>query len=70
MQTAKVIGRREALRCQSGEAQLQMVWFIRIVIVIVVAALVGEAPLAIHPSGGYNTYQQCMTILGFFWIRL
>lgn len=38
-----------------------MEWLI--FIVIVVAALLGKAPSAVHDPSGYNSQQGCMTIL-------
>jgi hypothetical protein len=35
-------------------------------ILIVVAALLGKAPSAVHDPAGYNRHQGCLTILGIY----
>lgn len=40
-----------------------MEWLILIVIAVVVAALLGKPPSAVHDPAGYNNHQGYMTIL-------
>jgi hypothetical protein len=45
-----------------------MEWLILIVIAVVVAALLGKSPSAVHDPAGYKGHQSCMTMLSILFL--
>jgi hypothetical protein len=45
-----------------------MEWLTLIVIAVVLAALLGKSPSAVHDPAGYKGHQGCKTILGILFL--